>query len=71
MNVAWHQREEARRSPRAELHSRNLRKAVKTSDKNLRKVHKDAVLSFLWAFASSANSKHEFGKAVKPASTST
>ena len=46
MNVAWQQREEARRCLRAEPHSSNLGKTVKVSGKNLRKVRKAAVLSF-------------------------
>ena len=37
MNAAWQKREEARRHLRAEPHSSNLRKAVKTAGKNLRK----------------------------------
>ena len=49
-NSARQQREEARRCLRAEPHSNNLRKAIKVACKNLRKVCKDAVLSFLWAF---------------------
>ena len=48
MNAVWQQREEARRHIRAEPHNSNLRKAVKMVGKNLRKVHKTAVLSF-WA----------------------
>ena len=49
-NAAWQQREEARRHQRAEPHSSNLRKAVKMTEKNLRKVRKAAVLSFFWDF---------------------
>ena len=45
MNVAWQQREEARRHLRAELHNSYLRKAMKIAEKNLRKVRKAAVLS--------------------------
>ena len=50
MNVAWQQREEARRHLHAEPHNSNLRKAVKMAGKNLRKVRKAAVLSFFWDF---------------------
>ena len=50
MNEGWQQREEATRHIRAEPHSSNLRKAVKMAGKNLRKVHKAAVLSFFWNF---------------------
>ena len=50
MNAACQQREEARRYLRAEPHNSNLRKAVKMAGKNLRKVRKAAVLSFLWDF---------------------
>ena len=50
MNAAWQQREEARRHLRAEPHNSNLRKVVKMAGKNLRKVHKAAVLSFFWDF---------------------
>ena len=50
MNAAWQQREEARRYPRAEPHTSNLRKAVKMAGKNLRKVRRAAVLSFFWDF---------------------
>ena len=46
INAAWHQREEARRHPRAEPHNSNLQKAVKTAGKNLRMVRKAAVLGF-------------------------
>ena len=49
-NAAWQQREEARRHLRAEPHSSNLRKVVKMVGKNLRKVRKAAVLSFVWDF---------------------
>ena len=42
-------REEAKRRVRAEPHSSNLRKAVKMASKNIRKVHKAAVLSFFRA----------------------
>ena len=50
MNAAWHQREEARRHLSAQSHGSNLRKAVKMAGKNLRKVRKTAVLSFVWDF---------------------
>ena len=50
MNAAWQQREEARRHLRVEPHSSNLRKAVKITGKNLRKVLKAALLSFFWDF---------------------
>ena len=50
INVAWQQREEARRHLRAEPHISNLRKAVQMAGKNLRKVRKAAVLSFFWDF---------------------
>ena len=50
MNGAWQQREEARRHLREEPHNNNLQKAVKMVEKNLRKVHKAAVLSFFWDF---------------------
>ena len=49
MNAAWQQREEARRHLRAE-HNSNLRKAVKMTGKNLRKVRKAAELSFFLDF---------------------
>ena len=49
MNAAWQQREEARRSLRADPNNGILRKAVKTADKNHEKVRKTAVLSFFWA----------------------
>ena len=48
MNVAWQQRDEARRHLRAEPHNSNFQKAVKMAVKNLRKVRKAAVLSFFW-----------------------
>ena len=48
MNAAWQQREDARRHLRAEPHNNDLRKVVKMALKNLRKVHKAAVLSFFW-----------------------
>ena len=47
MNAAWQQREKARRHLRETPHSSNLRKAVKMVGKNLRKVRKAAVLSFV------------------------
>ena len=50
MNAAWQQREEARRSLRAEPHSSNLSKPVKMAGKKLRKVRKAAVLSSFWDF---------------------
>ena len=50
MNGAWQQKQEARRYLRAETHNSNLRKAVKTAGKNLRKVRKAALLSFFWDF---------------------
>ena len=50
MNVAWQQREDARRHLRAEPHNSNLRKVVKMAGKKLRKVRKAAVLSFFWDF---------------------
>ena len=69
MNAAWQQKEETRRHLRADLHNRNLRKAVKMAlGKNIRKVRKAAVLSFFRDFA--ANSKHALEKATRPASTS-
>ena len=49
MNAAWQQREEARRSLRTDPNNGILRKAVKTSCKNLEKVRKTAVLTFFWA----------------------
>ena len=49
MNAASQQREEARRSLRADPNNGCLRKAVKTAAKNLEKVRKTAVLSFFWA----------------------
>ena len=48
MNVAWQQREEARRHLRAEPHNSNFQKAVKIVEKKLRKVRKAAVLIILW-----------------------
>ena len=50
MNEAWRQREEARRCLRAESRNCNLRKAVNKGGKNLRKVRKAAMLSFVWVF---------------------
>ena len=53
MNAAWQQTEEARKRLRTEPPNSNLRKAVKMTGKNLRKVRKirkAAVLSFSWAF---------------------
>ena len=47
MNAVWQQSEEARRRLRAEPHNSNLRKAAKIAGKNLRKIRKAAVLSFL------------------------
>ena len=55
MNVAWQQREEARRYLRAEPHDSNLQKAVKMAGKKLRKVRKAAVLSFFWDFSQTRN----------------
>ena len=49
MNSAWQQREEARRSLRADPNNGSLRKVVKKAGKNLEKVRKTAVLSFFWA----------------------
>ena len=49
MNAAWQQREEARRSQRADPNNSNLRKAVMTAGKNLEKVRKTTALSFFWA----------------------
>ena len=51
MNTAWQQREEARRSLRADPNNRILQNAVKMTGKNLEKVRKTAVLSFFWAHA--------------------
>ena len=65
MNTAWQQREEAKRSLRADPNNGILRKAVKMAGKNLEKVRKAAVLNFFWA--TSANSKHAFRKATTPA----
>ena len=48
MNAAWQQREEARRSLRADPNNGILRKAVEMAGKNLEKVRKTAVLSFFW-----------------------
>ena len=50
MNAAWQQREDARRHLRAEPHNSNLQKVVKMAEKQLRKVRKAVVLSFLWEF---------------------
>ena len=50
MNASWQPREDARRHLREEPNSNNLRKAVKMAGKNLRKLCKAAVLSFLWDF---------------------
>ena len=61
MNAAWQQREEARRHLRAEPHNSNLRKAVKTSGKNLGKVRKAAVLSFLWDFVRKLETRNREG----------
>ena len=49
-NAAWQQREDTRRHLRAEPRNSNLRKIVKMAGKNLRKVRKAAVLSFVWDF---------------------
>ena len=49
MNATWQQREEASRSLRADPNNGILRKAVKVAGKNHEKVHKTAVMSFLWA----------------------
>ena len=49
MNAAWQQREEARRSIRADPNNSILRKPVKMAGKNLEKVRKIGVLSFFWA----------------------
>ena len=49
MGLLQQQREEARRSLRADPQNDILRKAVKTAGKNLEKVCKTAVLSFFWA----------------------
>ena len=48
INAAWQQREEARRRLRAEPHNSNLRKAVRMSRKNIRKVRKATVLILCW-----------------------
>ena len=50
MNAAWQQREDARRHLRAEPYNSNLQKVVKMAEKQLRKVRKAVVLSFLWDF---------------------
>ena len=50
MNAAWQQIEDARRNLRAEPHNSNHRKVAKMAGKNLRKVHKAAVLSLFWNF---------------------
>ena len=50
MNAAWQQREDARRHLRAEPHSSNFQKVMKMAGKNLRKVRKAALLSFVWNF---------------------
>ena len=50
MNTALQQREKTRRHLCAESHISNLRQNVKVAGKNLRKVRKAAVLSFLWDF---------------------
>ena len=50
MNAALQESEEARRHLCAEPHSSNLRKVVKMAGKNLRKVRKAAVRSFVWNF---------------------
>ena len=60
MNAAWQQREEARRHL-AELHNSNLRKVVKMSGKNLRKVRKVAVLSFFWNFVRKLETRNREG----------
>ena len=48
MNAAWQQREETRRSLRADPNNGIVRKAGKVAGKNLEKVRKTAVLSFFW-----------------------
>ena len=50
IDAAWQQREETRRHLRAEPHTSNLRKVVKMAGKNVWKVRKAAVLSFVWDF---------------------
>ena len=47
MNAVWQQREEARKSLRASRNNDLHRKAVKTAGKNVEKVRKAAVLSFV------------------------
>ena len=47
--LIWQQREEARKILRASPNSDLLRKAVTKAGKNLEKVRKAAVLSFVWA----------------------
>ena len=47
--LIWQQREEARKSLRASPNNDHLHKAVKKAGKNLEKLRKTAVLSFLWA----------------------
>ena len=64
MNAAWQQRKEARRHLRAELHSSNLRKAVKMAGKNFRKVRKAAVLSFFWDFVRKLETRTREGDQV-------
>ena len=61
MNAAWQQREEARRHLRAEPHNSNLRKAVKMAGKNLRKVRKASVLSFLGDFVRKLETRNPEG----------
>ena len=61
MSAAWQQREEAKRHLRAEPHSSNLRKTVKMSGKNLRKVRKAAVLSFFWNFVRKLETRNREG----------
>ena len=61
MNAAWQRREEARRHLRAEPHSSNLRKAVKMTGINLRKMRKAAVLRFFWDFVRKLETRNREG----------
>ena len=61
MNAAWQQREEARRPLRAETQNSSLRKAVKVTGKNLRKVRMAAVLSFFWEFVRNFETRNREG----------
>ena len=61
INAAWQQREKARRHLRPEPHNSSLRKTAKMAGKNLRKVRKAAVLSFVWDFVRKLETRNREG----------